>query len=80
MPTGEVPINYDFNNGSNAFVRGLMPHHCPGCNYPYSRDWQDIDCDAIACINNRNKKCSVPFLAIIGEDGICINFKIRENK
>ena len=39
-----------------------------------SRDWQDIDCNAIACKWNRDRKCSVPALAVIGNDGRCKGF------
>jgi hypothetical protein len=76
MPAGDIPPNYDFNNMSYGFI----PHRCQYNHYPVSRDWVDIDCNAIACINNRNKKCLVPSLAIIGDDGRCINFKIEVKK
>jgi len=46
-----------------------------GHKYPYSRDWIDIDCTAVSCKWNKSNKCSVPSLAIIGEDGRCNGFK-----
>lgn len=58
-------------------VNSFMDHSNDG--YPfYSRDWQDIDCNAISCINNRNKKCLIPSLAIIDDNGKCIGFQIKQ--
>jgi hypothetical protein len=39
--------------------------------YPVSRDWEEIDCNAAACINNREGKCLVPSLAKINVAGRC---------
>jgi hypothetical protein len=87
MPSGELPPDYDFNNigqyeysfGSRVQVhKSFIPHHCPYSHYPVSRDWVDIDCNAVACINNRNKKCIIPSLAIIGYNGVCVNFHIKQ--
>ena len=58
----------------------LMPHTD---RYPnFSRDWEDIDCSNEACINNNpfSKKCIVPSLAKIGDDGLCKGFKARKIK
>ena len=48
---------------------GLMPHNDD--RYPVSRDWADIDCSAGSCKNNLSKKCTIPSIAVIGEDGKC---------
>jgi hypothetical protein len=45
--------------------------------FPYSRDWEDLDCNAETCLNNICKKCTVPSLAKIGEDGKCNGFKSK---
>jgi len=54
---------------------GLMPDHD---GYPVSRDWEEIDCSAVRCVYNLCKKCSVPSLAKIGEDGRCTGFRTQE--
>ena len=54
---------------------GLMSRDRSPWDFPVSRDWEDIDCSATACIYNRIKKCTVPSLAKIGEDGRCGGFK-----
>lgn len=46
----------------------------------FSRDWEDIDCSAVACLNNRNNKCTVSSLAVIGEDGRCKGFTVISKK
>lgn len=52
-----------------------MPHND---GFPLlSRDWDDVDCRSISCVNNRNAKCLVPSLAKIGEDGRCEGFHPR---
>lgn len=51
---------------------GLMPHND---RFPLlSRDWEDIDCQAIACGRNKCGKCAVPSLAKIDEEGKCTGF------
>ncbi len=45
-----------------------------------SRDWLDIDCQAIGCKFNREKKCMVPTQCKIGDDGRCQGFVPRELK
>ena len=55
--------------------QGLMPHND---RFPlFSRDWPDIDCNAISCANNIMNKCTVPSKAIIGDDGKCTGFILR---
>ena len=68
---GEIMKNNLFDDGRGDRVL-----------FPYSRDWEDIDCNAISCLNNVCKKCSVPSLAKIGDDGKCMGFKskYKENK
>jgi hypothetical protein len=47
--------------------------------FPYlSRDWEDIDCLAKLCQYNISFKCTVPSIAVIGEDGKCKGFKILD--
>lgn len=54
-------------------VCGLMPHND---RYPcFSRDWIDIDCNAIRCVYNKCNKCTVPSLAKINDEGKCQGFK-----
>ena len=45
--------------------------------YPTSRDWKEIDCNALSCIYNQDNKCTVPSLAIINKDGKCKGFKVK---
>ena len=42
-----------------------------------SRDWLDIDCQAVGCTYNRECKCMVPSLCKIGDDGRCQGFVAR---
>jgi hypothetical protein len=53
----------------------LMADRIPGYNFPISRDWEDIDCNATTCLWNKNKKCTVPSTAKIGENGRCLGYK-----
>ena len=54
-------------------IKNFMPHRD---GFPVSRDWEDIDCHAVYCVNNiLNCKCSVSSLAKIGEDGQCKGFR-----
>jgi len=39
-----------------------------------SRDYLDIDCQAIGCNFNREKKCAVPSRCKIASDGRCEGF------
>lgn len=39
-----------------------------------SRDYEDIDCNAVGCIFNKLKKCMVPTNCKIGSDGRCQGF------
>ena len=55
--------------------QGFMPDHD---GYPVSRDWEDMDCSAIRCVYNNCKKCTVPSIAGIGEDGRCVSFRTQE--
>jgi len=53
--------------------------HQPTHSFPYSRDFEDIDCSAVSCVYNNNKKCTVPSLAKIGVDGRCTGFLVASN-
>lgn len=55
---------------------GFAPRQ-PTWDYPVSRDWIELDCNAVSCINNRDKKCSIPSLANINKDGKCEGFKVK---
>lgn len=59
-------------------TKGLMPHR--EHEYPVSRDWQHIDCQAVACKWNRSGRCSVPSLATLGVNGRCIGFSPNTSK
>lgn len=69
---------------SEPEIRGCMrmPHHIPEHNYPFSRDWglDYIKCSAESCICNRDGKCIIPSMCKIGDDGRCVNFKVKEGK
>jgi len=54
---------------------GFMPHHD---GYPVSRDWEEMDCSATRCVYNCMRKCSVPSLAKIDDDGKCTGFRTQE--
>lgn len=58
-------------------MNSLMPHE-PSWEYPRSRDWQEIQCNADSCINNRMKQCTVPSLAILDQNGRCKGFKTKD--
>lgn len=61
-------------------TKRLMPHND---RFPlFSRDWEDIDCKAGACLNNKFGKCGVPSLAKIDSIGHCKGFtsKYTDNK
>lgn len=45
-----------------------------------SRDYLDVDCQAVGCMFNREKKCSVPSLYNIGPDGRCTGFMVPPQK
>jgi len=55
---------------------GLMPRVGHGSeHHPWlSRDYLDIDCQAIGCISNKNKKCATPSICKITDDGKCSGF------
>lgn len=57
--------------------RGIMERNSGyrSGEFPYSREWADIDCSAVSCVNNRNKKCVIPSYAIIDDNGKCTGFK-----
>lgn len=59
----------------------LMPHHIPGHDFPFSRDWgiDNIKCSAVSCICNVSGECVIPSLCRIGDDGRCVNFKLKES-
>ena len=40
-----------------------------------SRDYEDIDCQAVGCMFNSQKKCNVPSQCKIGADGKCEGFR-----
>jgi len=43
-----------------------------------SRDWLDIDCQAVGCMFNRDKKCMVPSRCKIADDGRCLGFLAKQ--
>lgn len=45
-----------------------------------SRDYQDVDCLAVACMFNRDKKCMVPSRANFGPDARCTGFQLPPQK
>lgn len=60
---------------SSSAREGLI-HDGTNDGYPFfSRDWLDIDCGTISCINNESKKCIIPSLAKIDDSGRCTGFK-----
>ena len=59
---------------SEAESHGFMPKG--DWQHPVSRDWAEVDCQAISCVYNKSEKCSVPSLAKIGEDGKCKGFSL----
>lgn len=62
-------------------VHGFMPKSHPQSGHPWaSRDYADIDCKAVSCVCNRLRKCSVPSLAKISDDGRCEGFAARPDK
>jgi hypothetical protein len=53
----------------------IAPHN--SYHHPWaSRDYEDLDCQAVGCMFNRQKKCSVPSLCKIGDDGRCQGFRV----
>jgi hypothetical protein len=58
-------------------IHGLMPRVGNGSeHHPWlSRDYLDIDCQAIGCMFNKEKKCAVPSICKITPDGRCEGFK-----
>lgn len=75
---GQVPRMPDFppiRKEDTMKSEGLMQDHD---GYPVSRDWEDMDCSAIRCVYNYMKKCTVPSVAGIGEDGRCVSFRTHE--
>lgn len=54
-----------------------MPRNKRESDFPVSRDYADIDCLAVGCLYNLNKKCMVSSLAKIGKEGNCMSFKTR---
>jgi hypothetical protein len=39
-----------------------------------SRDYEEIDCQAVGCLYNVGKKCAVPSVCKISDDGRCLGF------
>ena len=71
VPSGGVVGRIEFAQ------KGFMPR-IDRAGHPMSRDYyHDIDCSAVGCLFNREKKCSVPSLAKIGDDGRCVSFKAK---
>lgn len=42
-----------------------------------SRDYLDVDCQAVGCLFNRDNKCMVPSKCKIATDGRCEGFQAR---
>jgi hypothetical protein len=56
--------------------KGLMPHHDPFNEFPYSRDWHmdNIKCKAANCVcNNGSGECVVPSKCVLDDTGKCEN-------
>lgn len=50
----------------------------PGGHHDWlSRDYADVDCQAVGCLLNRQRKCTVPTACKIGDDGRCQGFTPR---
>ena len=59
-------------------ICGRIGHHNPGGHHDWiSRDYEDLDCQAIGCVFNIDKKCAVPTRCKIAADGRCEGFKAR---
>lgn len=58
-------------------INSLMPHR--PYEFPVSRDWEDRDCKASQCKwNNKfSRKCKIPSIAVIGDDGRCKGFELN---
>lgn len=55
----------------------LFDHGGDRSRFPYSRDWEDIDCSAVSCQFNNLNKCISPSLAKINSEGRCTGFKSK---
>lgn len=56
-------------------VMSFTPHND---GFPFlSRDWEDVDCKAETCLNNRLLKCGTPSLAKLNDEGRCTGFHAR---
>jgi len=58
------------------FKNGLMPKR--DYDYPRCRDDINISCGNTFCEWNYSKKCSVPSLCVIGNDGKCEGYKLKD--
>jgi hypothetical protein len=45
-----------------------------------SRDYEDVDCKAVACMFNVGEKCAVPSRANFGTDARCTGFQLPPPK
>ena len=57
-------------------VHRLVPHSRRPYGFPFSRDWEDIDCKAVGCRFNHGEKCMTPSRCKIGNDGRCLGFEV----
>ena len=60
-------------------VHGLFARYPNGSDhFPWmSRDYEDIDCQAIGCKFNFDKKCAVPTRCKINVQGSCEGFEVK---
>jgi hypothetical protein len=52
-------------------TNSLFDHGGDRSRFPYSREWEDIDCSAVSCQFNGLNKCISPSLAKINAEGKC---------
>ena len=56
-----------------------MPKSNSGGHHDWlSRDYADLDCQAMGCIFNHNMKCIIPSRCKIGTGGMCEGFLSKE--
>jgi hypothetical protein len=55
-------------------MKHRLPKNRRYSDFPVSRDYEEIDCEATGCKYNRYRKCMTPSIAIIDHDGKCKGF------
>jgi len=57
---------------------GRIGHHNSAGHLPWlSRDYEQVSCQAVGCLFNREKACGVPSIAKMDETGKCTGFKAK---